>query len=205
MAGFARGDYIFRWFFKPYYDLRNLSVYPSVNPDVYYAQAFMDASVVEFVGGSRLDISKSYGFKNGKTYCVAPVLGPAKAEENFTGISKQAYDFWAVGINCCSGHRPDFHCGEYSNPRANKGLRVMHEEEVEYFRLAVQAAGASYNIKTGQPLFLNWVEYPEDEIDAYVKQGWTHFMRGIFGFFGLLVLVVFLSEVAIFVKRQDYI
>lgn len=190
VLGFCSGDFNYHYYFKPYFDVKNLNTYPHVNPSIYYSQQYMDAGVINFVPGSHLDISKSYGFKNGNTYCVAPVVGPATAEDGFHGIGKMEYDFWAVGINCCSGHRPDFHCGEYSNPLARKGLRLMREEERDFFRLAVKAAGASYNIKTRQPLFMYWMQYPEDEIRAYVDDGWKYYWHSVFAYFLLTIVDV---------------
>ena len=38
------------------------------------------------------------------------------------------YDFWAVGVNCC-GAAADFKCGEFSNPKAHAGLRLMSDEQ----------------------------------------------------------------------------
>jgi hypothetical protein len=182
VLGFLGGDYNFEKHFKPYFDIKNLNTYPHVNPSVYYAQQYMDAAVIEFVPGSHLDVSKSYGFKNGNVYCVAPIVGPEAPKDNFTGIGKDDYDFWAVGMNCCSGHRPDYHCGDYSNPRARNGLRLMPAEEHQYFKLAVQAAQAAHNIKAKQPMFMYWTEYPADEIHALVEDGWKHLTHWVFAF-----------------------
>merc|ERR1719254_368339 len=66
-----------------------------------------------------------------------------------------SYDFWAVGTNCC-GEPPndDFECGEYSNPLARAGLRVLAgESENDLYMSAVKQAEANYGIRAANPLF----------------------------------------------------
>lgn len=57
---------------------------------------------------------------------MAPIRSLEKAEND-------VYDFWAVGrglwletqkrgIDCCT---PDYQCGEYANPKAHAGLRLL--------------------------------------------------------------------------------
>merc|ERR1719502_2180472 len=63
-------------------------------------------------------------------YCVAPIV---KGNAQLT-----SYDFWAVGVNCCSGAQSDFRCGEYTNPHSKSGLRLMKDDQRPFYRLAVQ-------------------------------------------------------------------
>merc|ERR1719476_755292 len=116
----------------------------------------MDAGQLTFTPESRLDLGKSVGFKNLDIYCVAPITST-------TNQPLKAYDFWAVGINCCSGHVPDFSCGDYSNPMAHYGLRLLDDSAREYFRLAVQEAEATYNMKSTHPVFVHWLQDPYSE------------------------------------------
>ena len=115
----------------PFMDVNNMNEYDMVSPDSKGARLkgecsvqsvcsvgnqLMDAGRVHFIPESKLDIGHSMGFRNMDTYCVAPI----------TIGEQENYDFWAVGLgpgslsmlgvpfqglNCCSGHVADFHCG----------------------------------------------------------------------------------------------
>eukprot|EP00438_Fugacium_kawagutii_P029114 Skav233711 [mRNA] locus=scaffold2120:100002:105477:+ [translate_table: standard] len=117
-----------------------------VNPGREKGQQLMDAGRVYFEDGTGLDTSKSMAFRNLDRYCVAPIV------------------FGQVGVNCCSGTTADFRCGEFDNPKARSGLRLMRqmpraggletasermtvtlnqgEDQRPFFRLAVQQAEA---------------------------------------------------------------
>jgi len=191
LLGVGYGDYNFDAHFKPFYDVSNLNVYPSVDPSTYTGNQLMDAGQIEFNVGSHVALNMSYGFKNEDVYCVAPIVGP---KQNATkGIPN--YDFWAIGLNCCSGHVADFHCGEYASTKARKGLRLMRDDLRGYFRLAVQEAEASYNIQATHPIFVYWMEFPSDEIRSYNEEGWSSFLSGLFGFLGLQIALTAVAAV----------
>jgi len=174
----------------PYLDIVNLNVYPSVDPAKYRGQQLMDAGRIIFTPESHLDLKLSMGFKNLHTYCVAPITSPNQ-ERNASGDSLPIYDFWAVGINCCSGHAPDFHCGEFNNENAKSGLRLMREDHRAYYRLAVQQAEAAYKIRSPHPVFLTWMQDPMSEVSAYQDDGYRFWLIGMGGFFVFqLILVV---------------
>jgi len=187
IAAFVWGGYIHDSYIKPYEDVTNLNIYPNVNPQLYTGSQLMDAGQINFVKGSHLDLSKSFGFKNGNTYCVAPIVGPAQ-----NASSKATYDFWAVGTNCCSGHKPDYHCGEYNNPLAQKGLRLMRDDERSFFRLAVEEAKAAYNIEANHPVFMYWMQNPSEEVKSYQETGLNQFYLGVV-IFGLAQLFITIS------------
>lgn len=103
---------------QPYYDIENLNTYPSINPAQEKGQQYMDAGRVYFADGTHLDKDFAHAFMNLDLYCVAPIVNGDDPLET--------YDFWAVGINCCSGVSPDFRCGEFNNPHARAGLSFTY-------------------------------------------------------------------------------
>jgi len=182
------GDLNFWTYMQPFYDVNNLQSYPSVDPARVRGQQVMDAGKIIFAEGSKLDRTKSMGFKNVDYYCVAPI--------SKGNASLATYDFWAVGLNCCAGSEPDFHCGEYNNPRANAGLRLMRDDQRGFFRLAVQQAEATYNIKAIHPLFFYWMQDPISEMLAYQAEGYKFCAMGIFTHFAWQIFAVIVAVVA---------
>jgi hypothetical protein len=173
---------------RPYYDISNLNVYPSIDPATTKGQQLMDMGRATFTKDSRLDLTKSVGFKNLDIYCVAPVVAGNGSMAN--------YDFRAVGLNCCSGHTADFACGEFNNPMAHSGMRLMRDDLRPYFRLAVEQAQASFNINARHPVFLYWMQDPVAEINAYEDAGDKEFITLAFRFIAVQMVLVMLAVVA---------
>lgn len=185
VAACGAGDNVFTHYTAPYYDLTNLNSYPSVNPLTFNGAQLMDAGIIDFQKGAKLDLKKSIGFKNDDVYCVAPVTmeGANKSVKEF--------DFWAVGTNCCSGHSStDFKCGEYNMPGVRKGLRLMDDSKREFYRLAVKEAEAAYSIQSGHPVFLYWLSDPAAEVEAYQDDAYRFFMLGVCSFAAVVVFTV---------------
>merc|ERR1719486_1405096 len=186
-AGALLGDANYHFYMHTFYDIENLNTYPSVNPTVERGQQLMDSGRVYFSPGTRLDISKSSAFKNTDIYCVTPIV---------VGKDKlPSYDFWAVGLNCCSGKANDFHCGEYNNEYARAGLRQMRDDQRPFFRLAVQQAEAAYNVKAAHPLFYFWLQDPIAEMNSYQEEGFKWYLLGILIHFGFSVVSVLAAAV----------
>lgn len=183
IAGVVAGHLNYAVNMSPFFDVANLNVYPTVDPSALHGQQLMDAGRILFTAGSRLDLSKSMSFRSADTYCVAPVT---------VGASKNmsSYDFWAVGVNCCSGGPGGFRCGEYRNPHASAGLRFTRDDQRALFRLAVQQAEAAYRIKAPHPIFLYWLQDPVAEINSYQDAGYRYFLLGIFAFFAFQMFAV---------------
>jgi hypothetical protein len=182
------GDFNFHSNMRPFYDVRQLNVYPSVDTAKYSGQSLMDAGILEFAAGTKLLYNRSVGFKNQDIYCVAPIA---------SGSGNQSvYDFWAVGMNCCSAKRADFHCGDYTSQKSMKGLRVLDDEKRDMFRLVVKKAEAEFQLKVNHPVFVYWLSDPESELRAYQEDGWQYYVTASFAFFCIELLLVVLATVA---------
>lgn len=176
------GDMNYWYHMQPYYDIENINSYPDVNPARERGQQLMDAGRVYFEDGTGLDTSKSMSFKNLDRYCVAPIIsGEAPL---------MSYDFWAVGVNCCGLSANSFRCGEYNNPKAHAGLRLMSDDQRPFFRLAVQQAEAAYNIKANHPLFFYWMQDPVAEILHYKTSGFAWALAAMAAHFAFNLLCV---------------
>jgi len=182
------GDMNYWYHMQPFYDIENLNTYPAVDPSRDKGQQLMDAGRVYFQDGSKLDLAKTMAFKNLDLYCVAPiVLGTAQLT---------SYDFWAVGVNCCSGTQSDFRCGEYNNPHAKSGLRLMKDDQRPFYRLAVQQAESAYQIKAEHPLFFVWMQDPIAQVNRYRDDGFKYYLLGIFTHLAFSIFCVVCAVVA---------
>merc|ERR1719409_2500844 len=64
-------------------------------------------------------------------------------------------------MNCCSSQGGgDFRCGAFNNPGAHSGLRVVRDVPLQYYRLAVQQAEATFQLRSDRPLFFSWTDDP---------------------------------------------
>lgn len=188
------GDLNFYYNMQPYYDVLNLNVYPSINPAIGSGQEMMDAGRVYFSDGTTLDMSKAMSFQETDLYCVAPIVN---------GDAMSGYDFWAVGVNCCSPVSSDFRCGQFNNPAARSGLRLMDKEQSPFFRLAVQQAMEAYHIRAPHPLFFEWMQDPTRELEIYLENGWKWYLVSVFTYFAVNTFAVIIAVVG-FSKTGHY-
>jgi hypothetical protein len=122
-AGTLAGNFNFAENTRRFYDFQSLNTYLSVDPALMRGEQLMDGGRVQFVDTSRLDLGKAMGFRNGETYCVAPITSADPGDNT----SLSTYDFWAVGKNCClgpeeteaKGQSNGYHCGVASSPKAH--------------------------------------------------------------------------------------
>mmetsp|Transcript_68242 Transcript_68242/g.142628 ORF Transcript_68242/g.142628 Transcript_68242/m.142628 type:complete len:328 (+) Transcript_68242:105-1088(+) len=184
-AAFILGNGNYSGNMQRYYNMRNLNNYSDISVSRMRGQQLMDAGIIGFTNGTKLDISKSSGFKNQAIYCVAPIT---VGDETLA-----TYDFWAVGKDCCSGTQANFHCPNFNNPHANGGLRLMSDGDRPYYRLAVQQAEATYNIKAVHPLFFEWIVEPAAEVDSWKQAGRSEYLVWILSY---LVFQTFLVAFA---------
>lgn len=174
-----------------YYDVVAMNTYTQVDPSRMRGQEIMDAGLVTFANGTHLDLTKSMGFKNSHTYCVAPITGGA-----VVGNPPLAhYDFWAVGKGCCSGSASggDFTCGAYDNPGARAGVRLVSDDDRDFYRLAVQQAQSAYQIKATHPLFFHWVADAKAAAEDYQRRAFKAFVAGMFAFFAFQLTLVYVA------------
>lgn len=181
------GDINFWYNMQPYFDMQNLNTYPAVNPSVERGAQLMDSGRVYFTGGTHLNLKFSMGFKNSEMYCVAPIVS---GNERLS-----TYDFWAVGTNCCNGISSDFRCGDFNNPHARSGLRLMNEEQRPFYRLAVQQAEAAYNLNARHPIFFHWMQDPVAEVNAYRDDGYKYYLMGVVTYFACNLFCVICAVV----------
>jgi len=175
IVAFVLGEINFENNMEPFYDAQNLNTFTQIDPSRMRGQQLMDAGVITFTKGAKLDLARSMGFKNDHVYCVAPIVMPNE--------TPSTYDFWAVGTDCCSGNQADFHCPNFNNPYSNGALRSTFGLSRAMYRLAVQQAEATYHIKATHPLFFKWVADPEAEMWLYQRNGIRLYLIGVFGCF----------------------
>lgn len=188
-AGAWCGNVNFGVNMRPFYDVMNLNTYPQVDPSKFRGQQLMDAGRIVFTQNTKLDLRRSMGFKNVDMYCVAPIT---VGNENVSFKPLASYDFWAVGLNCC-GDRGDFKCGEFNNPLAHAGLRVMNDDHRPFFRLAVQQAESAFNLKAVHPILLYYMQDPIAESQAYQDEGFKYYFLGMCGHLILQMVLVVLA------------
>jgi len=193
-GGVLAGDLNFAFNMEAFYNFENLNFYPDVDPAAASGQMFMDAGRMVFAPNSHLDLTKSIGFKQENVYCVAPVSkalpGAVNGSHRRSLQALENYDFWAVGMNCCSGNSPDFKCAHFNDAKASGGLRLMDDDQRPFFRLAVQQAEATYKIKAAHPIFIHWSPDPLGASQAGQKQGVQRYLQGILTFLSVQCFLV---------------
>lgn len=176
----------------PYQDLIQLSKHSNVDPAVMQGRQLMDVGQVTFVDGVKLDLTKAIGFKNMHEYCVAPIVHNADTPP-------ESYDYWAVGMDCCTGGAKDYHCGAYDSKKTSAGLRLMRDDQRAFYRLAVQQAEATYSIKAEHPLFFYFVEDASGELNAYKAESYKYFLLGLLSF-SMCQLILIIMGIFVFMK-----
>lgn len=190
MSGIFLGDLNYWTNMLPYYELQTLNIYDSVNTATSQGQQMMDAGRVVFAENTTLDLGKAYQFQDLETYCVAPIV-------TGSGASK-LYDFWAVGLNCCgfnASKQMEYKCGPYTSTKANQGLRLMADNQRDFYKLAVQQAEAEYKIVAKHPLLFYWSEDAEADMKSYYSFGLKYFAAGVGAFFCWQIFLILVYSI----------
>mmetsp|Transcript_52383 Transcript_52383/g.146275 ORF Transcript_52383/g.146275 Transcript_52383/m.146275 type:complete len:205 (-) Transcript_52383:65-679(-) len=193
--GLILGDLNYSTNLHWYYSTTTLNQYRDVNPSrgpgqqFTPGQQFMDAGLVYFSENATLDLSRSMGFRDQDTYCVAPIT----VKDAGVVLPLEVYDFWAVGLDCCSPNAADFHCGEHPSPQVHSGLRLLDDGQRAFFRLAVQQAQAVHSITARHPLFFYWTSDAQAELNSFLEEGYKYYLVGMLLHFGWQSLAVVLA------------
>lgn len=123
------------------------------------AGAYSNAGQLVFADEARVDASKSVGFKDGETYCVAPIASDAPLD---------TVQFWAAGVDCC-GARGSFACDDSWNPKAHAGVVInnvtwtmMRSDIRGHYLKAIKLAEVTYAIASvKEPILVRWVANPD--------------------------------------------
>jgi hypothetical protein len=172
-------------------EYEKLEYYVDVDANKGIGQGVQDAGRVFFLPGAHLDLNKSMSFMSSTNYCVAPIVsGDALGAR---------YDFWAVGTECCGTKGINYTCGDYNTKYAAAGLRDLDESARVYYRLAVEAAEAAYDLSVKHPVFLIWMADPVGYLTDKKREAGSRLLEqiclfAVFQFFAVLLAAVVLAK-----------
>ncbi|CAD7923379.1 unnamed protein product [Amoebophrya sp. A120] len=141
------------------------------------AEAFLDASQMQFSHESIVETTRGVGYKRkGTMYCIAPIV--EKDAETSSKVS-----FWAVGMNCCDtvGH---FYCDssiEQSVHTASvilrrKPSRFWTKSGSEIFEDAQLKAEGQFSLPHEEhTLYVRWMKDTTELRDTYVAKSLVFF------------------------------
>lgn len=171
ITGTACGGTNFSTFSQPFYQINDLKVASNVDASTTPSRNVMDAGIVHFAAGNHFDVLRSWHFKNDNLYCVAPVVSG--------GANTAFYNYWVVGKDCCSLAASDFRCGAWGSTKANSGIRVMNDNDLANYRLAVQQAVSLYGLQAPSPVFLTWSTDPTLEVASWNQQVFKNYLTQV--------------------------
>eukprot|EP00928_Gymnodinium_smaydae_P087130 TRINITY_DN71462_c0_g1_i1.p1 TRINITY_DN71462_c0_g1~~TRINITY_DN71462_c0_g1_i1.p1 ORF type:complete len:319 (-),score=51.63 TRINITY_DN71462_c0_g1_i1:67-1023(-) len=183
IAGYLCGDNAWWKYTVYYYNYQDMASYVNVDPGLDVGQSFMDAGTVYFKESSYVLTRKALAFRNGATFCVAPIvrqpvqmIGQSNPNvlNTVTGFSAPrsgTVDFWAVGTDCCgkTGTDEPFTCFDAASPLARSGTRVLNNKDRSMFLLAVQEWSASTGLPVRHPIFFHYVKDPVQNQESYYR------------------------------------
>jgi len=175
VLGYFCGQNINHHYKHPYYEYKQLKIYKGIDTKTDSGARYTDAGIVYFKPGTGLKRNRNACLKNDNAYCVVPIVqcGESGVCEELTKLTDTgSFDYWAVGKDCCGCPNGEFRCGEWDNPLAHGGLRLLNEEQDGlYYRLAVKQWEAMYGMTAKHPLFFDWTLRPAREAGGLGSQG----------------------------------
>jgi len=181
------GSDIFSNYTLPYYLVKDLKVVGHLDASMEHGQNVMDAGIIYFADGNKIDAMRSWHFKQGDVYCVAPII---KGAPGSAMPATQSFDFWAVGKNCCSESSSDFRCGAYNNPMARSGIRVLGDKDRQMYRLAVEQAETLYGVMAAHPVFFEWSQDPLETVNSWNAKAFTIYVISVIAAFAVALFGV---------------
>ncbi|CAD7945221.1 unnamed protein product [Amoebophrya sp. A120] len=182
-------------YFEPYYDVLDLKTYPTLDVSKTNGKDVMDAGMIYFSQGTKIDFTRTWHFKHKSVYCVAPLvkqITPTAPILSETG----SLDFWVTGKDCCSTSSSDFRCPGYDNAKARAGIRILHPDaDIDYYRLAVQQAETQYGFLSTYPIFVEWTEDPVYDLEDRKSTGLALYFVLLFSALFLQLFLVCLCTV----------
>merc|ERR1719329_1319266 len=155
IAGTALGALLGKvlWFqsLMRYWDIHALQRYADIDTDVVSGDRISDVGLVSFQEGTSIDRAAGGCFLNAGQ--VRSQLGDMPR----TGT----YDFFAVGVDCCTCPNQDFRCGDaWASTTARGGLRMTDDNLLPFYTLAADDWAAEYEKASRPPIFFEWVREP---------------------------------------------
>lgn len=160
------GEYNYHTNMFQYYSYDESRAYTNVLPSE-PAGAHGDAGKITFSNTARVDTTRAAGFKQGSTYCVAPILDETQHDR---------VQFWAAGLDCCPS-RGDFACDDAWNPLAKSGVVILDSEGLfpnkrDNYMKATKQAAAAFGFETSdEAVLVRWVTDPQVIQDSYWTAG----------------------------------
>jgi len=154
-----------------YLAYQEMANYVNIDPSQDKAGSYMDAASLYFQQGTFVDSTAALAFRNGLTYCIAPIVkeplqgnsNSSKTASGFNIPKSGTIDFWAVGTDCCGTAGTPFNCGDSLAYSVSAGLRLLADNERAMYQLAVQEWTATTGLVSKHPMFLIWVQDPLDK------------------------------------------
>jgi len=143
--------------------------------------AFKDGAFLEFTRTTRVDTTRGLGYKDGKLWCVAPVVDGARYNVGF----------WAVGTDCCRA-RGWFSCGDVGDPSQHAGLVVLDTShftspDIAFFKTAARMASQTYGLEIpDDATFVRWGVSPEQVLHNKLGTALVFSLLALLGGFAIV-------------------